>query len=185
MQRLARPRTRAIWLRRVGQGIPWAVLALCLAPATVAAQSSPGAGAQDLGAMLNAKVSTASRYAQTVREVAGSVSIVTAEDMRRFGYRTLTDVLQSMAGVYVARNRVDVIYVTPLRGVDLTGITVGARTWQVTTFTGVPRYVERGISLGIGIARDRPQILVNLDATRAEGSDFNSQLLRVAKVLEQ
>ena len=55
--------------------------------------------------MLDAPVSTASKYAQNVREVAGSVTIVTAEDIRRFGYRTLTDVLQSMAGVYSSNHR--------------------------------------------------------------------------------
>jgi iron complex outermembrane receptor protein len=59
----------------------------------------------DLGALLDAPVSTAAKYAQNVRQVAGSVTIVTAEDIRRFGYRTLTDVLQSMAGVYVSNQR--------------------------------------------------------------------------------
>jgi outer membrane receptor for ferrienterochelin and colicins len=59
----------------------------------------------DLGALLDTTVSTAAKYAQSVRQVAGSVTIVTAEDIRRFGYRTLTDVLQSMAGVYVSNQR--------------------------------------------------------------------------------
>ena len=73
--------------------------------ATAAAQDSAQVALQDLDALLNAPVSTASKYAQNVREVAGSVTIVTAEDIRRFGYRTLTDVLQSMAGVYVSNQR--------------------------------------------------------------------------------
>jgi iron complex outermembrane receptor protein len=50
-------------------------------------------------------VLSAAKYTRDVRQVAGSVTIVTAEDIRRFGYRTLTDVLQSMAGVYVSSQR--------------------------------------------------------------------------------
>jgi hypothetical protein len=37
----------------------------------------------------------------------------------------------------------------------------------------------------VGIARERPQIIVNLGAARAEGSDFTSQLLRVSRVIEK
>jgi len=40
--------------------------------------------------------------------VAGSVTIITAEDIRRFGYRTLKDALQSMAGIYGSYDRNDV-----------------------------------------------------------------------------
>jgi hypothetical protein len=82
-------------------------------------------------------------------------------------------------------NRVDVVYVTPLRGVELDPIKTVTRAAGITTFTGVPRYVERGLALGVGIARERPQIIVNLGAARAEGSDFTSQLLRVCKVFEE
>jgi hypothetical protein len=85
----------------------------------------------------------------------------------------------------LTRNRVDVIYVTPLRGVELEPIKMAAREARITTFTGVPRYVERGLALGVGIARERPQIIVNLGAARAEGSDFTSQLLRVSRVIEK
>src|SRR6185436_16807381 len=77
--------------------------------------------------------------------------------------------------------RTDIVYVTPLRGVDLDTIMTTARTASMTTFTGVPLCVEQGLALGVGIVRERPQIIVNLPATRAEGSDFNSQLLRVSK----
>src|SRR5580765_4541518 len=80
--------------------------------------------------------------------------------------------------------RTDVVYVTPLRGVELDPIVRTARASSMTTFTGVPLYVEQGLALGVGIVRERPQIIVNLPATRAEGSDFTSQLLRVSRVIE-
>jgi hypothetical protein len=80
--------------------------------------------------------------------------------------------------------RADVVYLTPVRGVELDPITSAARAGGMTTFTGVPLYVEQGLALSVGIVRDRPQIIVNLPATRAEGSDFASQLLRLCKVIE-
>ena len=80
--------------------------------------------------------------------------------------------------------RTDVVYVTPPRGVDLDHIIRTARGAGMTTFTGVPLYVAQGLALGIGIVRERPEIVINLSATRAEGSDFTSQLLRVCRVIE-
>ena len=90
---------------RLGPALLIAALLFCAPFASAAAQDSAQVALQDLDALLDAPVSTASKYAQNVREVAGSVTIVTAEDIRRFGYRTLTDVLQSMAGVYVSNQR--------------------------------------------------------------------------------
>ena len=86
-------------VRRLG------MMAVAVLPASRAdAQQTPSA-MLGLDSLLNTPVSTASKYDQDVRLVAGSVTVVTAEDIRRFGYRTLTDVLQSMAGVYVSNQR--------------------------------------------------------------------------------
>ena len=81
--------------------------------------------------------------------------------------------------------RTDVVYLTPVRGVELDSIIRTARAGGMTTFTGVTRFVEQGLALSVGIVRERPQIIVNLPATRAEGSDFTSQLLRLCKVIQE
>lgn len=47
-------------------------------------------------------VTVASRFAQTVRQAPGIVRVVSSGDMRRAGHRTLSDVLRSVPGVYVA-----------------------------------------------------------------------------------
>jgi hypothetical protein len=77
----------------------------------------------------------------------------------------------------------DVIYVTPLRGVDLDVIADAARRSRLMTFTGIPPYVERGLSVGVGIEQERPMIIINLAAARAEGADYTAQLLRVSRVI--
>jgi outer membrane receptor protein involved in Fe transport len=68
------------------------------------------ARAQDLTALsldqlMNLDVVTASRFTQKVSEAPSSVSVVTADDIRIFGYRTVADVLRSLRGVYVSDDR--------------------------------------------------------------------------------
>ena len=55
--------------------------------------------------LLEFQVDTVSKHAQPLSSVPASVSIVTARDIRTFGYRTLGDVLNSMRGLYVSYDR--------------------------------------------------------------------------------
>ena len=86
------------------RSLPGAALVLCALSAAASAQDAQGE-VQDLDALLKTPVSTGAKYAQDIRQVSGSVSIVTAEDIRRFGYRTLEEVLQSMTGIYTSYDR--------------------------------------------------------------------------------
>lgn len=47
----------------------------------------------------------ASKYRQRVTQAPSSISIVTAEDIRRFGYRTMSDVLSGVRGMYTFNDR--------------------------------------------------------------------------------
>ena len=47
----------------------------------------------------------ASERIQAVTEAPASVSFITAEDIARFGYRTLADILRSVRGMYVSDDR--------------------------------------------------------------------------------
>lgn len=55
--------------------------------------------------LLNIEVTTASKFAQRVSEAPSSMSVVTAEDIRTYGYRTLADILRSIRGLYVVNDR--------------------------------------------------------------------------------
>jgi hypothetical protein len=48
----------------------------------------------------------------------------------------------------------------------------------------VPDYVGAGCAVGIGTEGEKPLIIINLPAAKAEGADFSSQLLQLAKVIE-
>jgi len=50
-------------------------------------------------------VSGASRYEQPVSEAPASVSIVSAEQIKKYGYRNLADILQSVPGFSVTNDR--------------------------------------------------------------------------------
>jgi iron complex outermembrane receptor protein len=52
-----------------------------------------------------AKVVSASRFEQRVTEAPASVTIITADEIRKFGYRTLADIIRSIPGLYVTYDR--------------------------------------------------------------------------------
>ena len=49
-------------------------------------------------------VTVASRYKQTTREAPAVVEVIDQQDIRRMGYRTLADVLQSLSGIFLSQS---------------------------------------------------------------------------------
>ena len=86
---------------------------------------------------------------------------------------------------FVKEKRISVLYITPGSAKALAAVLKVSQDLKLTTLTGVPDYVRRGVAVGIGVEQDKPQILINLGAARAEGSDFDASLLRIAVVVGQ
>jgi iron complex outermembrane receptor protein len=61
--------------------------------------------AEPLDALLNTPISTAAKYDQQMNEVPASVTVISAEEIARYGWHTLADVLQSIRGVYTTSDR--------------------------------------------------------------------------------
>lgn len=82
------------------------------------------------------------------------------------------------------KHQVDIFYLAPMRGMDLQTVIAVSRARKILTFTGVIAYVEAGLTAGIGVKGDNPRLIINLPAAKAEGADFDAQLLKLAKIIE-
>ena len=76
-----------------------------LAAAPVRGQSLPDLPIEDLLRLDAGRVFGASERSQPVTEAPTSVSFITAEDIARYGYRSLGDILQGVRGMYVSDDR--------------------------------------------------------------------------------
>jgi hypothetical protein len=90
---------------------------------------------------------------------------------------------QQMLGDALRGGALDMLYITPLRALDVSEIGRISRYYRIRTITGVPEYAEAGLAVAIGIRKDRPLIIINLEQARAEGASFSSQLLALARIV--
>ena len=81
--------------------------------------------------------------------------------------------------------KADVFYVTEMRGVNVLDVVRVSRARHIKTITVAAGYVEGGIAIGLSVRNDKPVIVVNLTAAKAEGSDLTAQLLRVSTVIDE
>ena len=75
---------------------------LCAAEGT---QKSADVFSLSLEDLKKLSVTGASRREQPTAEAPSSVTIITADDVKKYGYRTLADILQSARGLYVTYDR--------------------------------------------------------------------------------
>ena len=59
----------------------------------------------DLTDLMNQKVVTASKYTQSSAEAASSIGVITADEIKQFGYRTLGEALNSQRGMYLSDDK--------------------------------------------------------------------------------
>jgi outer membrane cobalamin receptor len=59
----------------------------------------------DLQDLMNQKVVTASKYSQSSSDAASSIGVITAAEIRQFGYNTLGEALNSQRGMYLSDDK--------------------------------------------------------------------------------
>src|SRR5687767_13325484 len=91
--------------------IPAALLLLLMASTPLRAQTAAPSPADDqltdlaLEDLLKVKVYAASKFLQEAAQAPASVSVISADEIRNHGYRTLADILRSVRGFYVTYDR--------------------------------------------------------------------------------
>ena len=90
--------------RRVRRIFAAVVVVCTFASGAARAQAQMPADELDLLAQENL-VYSAARYVQTIAETPANVSIISRDDIRRYGYRSVSDALKSLPGVYDAASQ--------------------------------------------------------------------------------
>ena len=204
---MTRPERDRSWRSRLGRG--------ALAVALAALVSAPAAGTEpmpfppDVQITLLLKILTYDRAFQVKAKSAVTIGVVyvptdaqsvkTKDDILKtlqlVSDHTIKNVpIKFMAIEYrdlatldkaVRANNVNVFYIAPGNSQSLDQLIKVSHTRGITTATGVPEYVQRGVAIGIGIRADKkPDILINLPSSRQEGSDYDASLLRIATVVK-
>ncbi|MBN2526449.1 MAG: YfiR family protein [Deltaproteobacteria bacterium] len=62
-------------------------------------------------------------------------------------------------------------------------VLTSAKPWKIAVLGGNSQLVEAGAAVGISLDNGKPQIIVNLKQSRAQGMNLSSQLLKLAKVI--
>jgi hypothetical protein len=79
----------------------------------------------------------------------------------------------------------DIVYVAPLRAVEISSIVRETRARHLRSVTPVADYVIEGVGLGIIVDHDRPRIMINVEASASEGADYSAQLLKLAYLVSR
>lgn len=87
-----------------------------------------------------------------------------------------------------AKNAIDgkkatVVYIAPGLESNIGEITQYSRSNKILTVAAQPDYVHKGVSVGVFLENNKPQMLINLASSRKEGANFSSSLLKLSKVL--
>ena len=90
---------------RHGRNAVVAAACALLAGALSAAPNASDDNDLSLEQLLDLDVQSASKFTQKASEAPSSVTVISAADIRRFGYRKLADILNSIRGLYVHSDR--------------------------------------------------------------------------------
>ena len=97
---------------------------------------------------------------------------------RGVGKATLNSIIKG-DGPPTDLDSIKVVYV----GKDPGNITAFSQSEKVLSITGVPEFVQQGVTLVVVVESGKPKIHLNLSSTKAEKIDWNPAILEVAELI--
>lgn len=95
----------------------------------------------------------------------------------------LLDISGNNISDLITGSKAKIIFVLPLKGINIKDIPEITKKEKILSFTGIPEYIKNGIAVGIDIKEGKPSIVINLGTSKREGTEFNSQLLKLSEVI--
>jgi outer membrane receptor for ferrienterochelin and colicins len=90
---------------RVGFRAAFRLFTILALTAAGIAQTTKDLSEASLEELTNIQVYSASKHMQSASEAPASVTVITADEIQKYGYRTLADILQSVRGFYITYDR--------------------------------------------------------------------------------
>lgn len=84
---------------------PWVILLLLFALPAAAQEATKELGEASLEELGTIQVYSASKHMQSTSDAPSSVTVVTSDEIQKYGYRTLADILESVRGFYITYDR--------------------------------------------------------------------------------
>jgi outer membrane receptor for ferrienterochelin and colicin len=83
----------------------WLMIFLLFALPAAAQEQTKDLGEASLEQLGNIQVYSASKHMQSASDAPSSVTVITADEIQKYGYRTLADILESVRGFYITYDR--------------------------------------------------------------------------------
>ena len=134
-----------------------------------------------------AKVVVVSKAGSTASTRASAQLMTALARAASFAGRPLTTVRHAFSNPETLKRAATgaaIVYLTPGLSAEMKSIAASLSGLQILVVASSNGDVQRGAVLGFELESARPRIVVNLSQARAQKLDFNSQLLRLAKVIQ-
>ncbi|MFH1197165.1 MAG: YfiR/HmsC family protein [bacterium] len=86
---------------------------------------------------------------------------------------------------HLIRNRISVIYITPLRNIDFGVISEICKARKIFSISADPQLSERHFTLSFDLINGKIKIIINLNSAKDEDVDLSSYLLKVARISDE
>lgn len=68
-------------------------------------------------------------------------------------------------------------------GADPAAVTKYTRGNRVLSVTNVSSFVDKGVTLGVGLENNKPKVLLNLTGSEGEGMNWDPKILKISKTV--